>query len=115
MGKSARHANITIFTADDPRREEVVDIIAQMEEGARKVGVMHVGRQDLLLHPDKSVYVIEPNRTNAISLALENAREGDTVAILGKGHEKSLAVKGDEVPWSDQEVIRKILRRLVAN
>lgn len=113
MGKAARHTDITIFTADDPRREEVVDIIAQMEEGARKVDVKHVGIQDL----DKSdagvsVYAIEPDRTLAISRALEVAKEGDIVAFLGKGHEKSLAVKGEEITWSDQEVARRVLQEL---
>lgn len=113
MGKAARHADITIFTADDPRREEVVDIIAQMEEGARKVDVKHVGIQDL----DKSdagvsVYAIEPNRTLAISRALEVAKDGDIVVLLGKGHEKSLAVKGEEIPWSDQETVKRLIREL---
>lgn len=113
MGRAARLANLTIFTADDPRSEEVLDIISQMEQGARKAGVKHISLEQIQNNDSKqSLYSIEPDRRDAISLALQAADEGDIVSILGKGHEKSLAVKGEEIPWSDQEIIRQILREL---
>ncbi|KKR02935.1 MAG: UDP-N-acetylmuramyl-tripeptide synthetase, partial [Microgenomates group bacterium GW2011_GWC1_39_12] len=52
-----------------------------------------------------------PNRKDAISYALSLAKENDTVMITGKGHEKSLCRGTIEYPWSDQETVRKILKK----
>ncbi len=97
MGEAARHADVTIFTTDDPRSENPRDIISDMEIGAQKV---------------EAKYLIELDREAAIKKALSLAQEGDIVALCGKGHEKSLAIGKEEIPWSDQEVARKILKEL---
>jgi UDP-N-acetylmuramoyl-L-alanyl-D-glutamate--2,6-diaminopimelate ligase len=51
----------------------------------------------------------ELDRTVAIRMALSRARPGDTVVILGKGHEQSIVVNGHRQPWSDVDVIRRVL------
>jgi UDP-N-acetylmuramoyl-L-alanyl-D-glutamate--2,6-diaminopimelate ligase len=40
------------------------------------------------------------------------ARPGDTVVILGKGHEQSIVVNGHKEPWSDSQVAREALEKL---
>ena len=97
MGEiSARLANISIFTAEDPRNEDVNTIIDKIMEGANKA-------------KDGHVVLREPDRKKAIKLAVSKAQKGDIVVICGKGHEKSMNFGGKELPWSDQEVARKLL------
>lgn len=59
----------------------------------------------------KKLYEI-PDRRQAIELALSLARTGDTVVITGKGHEKSINTGTREIPWSDHEIVKKILTSL---
>lgn len=99
MGEiSARLADFTVITADDPRGE-IDQINEQILKGAKKGG----GRLG------KNVF-IENDRQRAIEFAIKIAKKGDFVGIFGKGHEKSMALTGNyELPWSDQEAVRKVL------
>jgi UDP-N-acetylmuramoyl-L-alanyl-D-glutamate--2,6-diaminopimelate ligase len=73
-GISSRLSDISIFTAEDPRSEDVNNIIKQMLEGVNK-------------NLKKKVHII-PERGEAIYFAINKlAKKGDIVAILGKGHE----------------------------
>ena len=56
------------------------------------------------------VFIRIPDRREAIEFAINLAKPGDIVALLGKGHEKSLAVGNKEIPWSDQEVAIEALK-----
>jgi UDP-N-acetylmuramoyl-L-alanyl-D-glutamate--2,6-diaminopimelate ligase len=58
---------------------------------------------------------VEPDRRAAIALALDAAREGDTVVIAGKGHEQGQEFEGGrKIPFDDREVAREELRRIAA-
>ncbi|HKB88243.1 MAG TPA: Mur ligase family protein [Patescibacteria group bacterium] len=93
MGKiSEQLADFSIFTAEDPRSENLTDIFRLMKKDAKN-------------------FVCIPERGEAIAYALSIAKNGDTVAILGKGHETSMAFKGWEHPWSDQEIIKNYLEK----
>lgn len=97
MGEiSTRLADVSIFTAEDPRSEDVNDIIDQMVEGAKRVRGKHK-------------YFRVPERGEAIKHAIDIAKKGDIVVICGKGHEKSMAYNGVEYPWSDREAVREAL------
>lgn len=99
---SARLADISVFTAEDPRSEKVEDIIAEMLKGSGKVKGAVV----------KNV----PDRGEAIFEAINNlSQKGDTVVICGKGHEKSMNYNGTEYPWSDKEAVNLSLLGLVKN
>lgn len=94
MGKiSTQIADFSVFTAEDPRSEEIFSILSQIEKGI-------VNKK----------FASIPERGEAISYALSLARKGDIVGIFGKGHEKSMAYKGFEHPWSDKEMITGILQ-----
>jgi len=94
MGKIATHiADLAIFTAEDPRTEDVWSIIRQMKE-------------QLTDHHDKVVSI--PDRKEAIRFALNTARAGDYVAILGKGHEQSMSYGTEEIPWNDTQVTTEL-------
>lgn len=101
MGQvSAKLADFTIMTAEDPRSENVADILSAMARGAKSAqGV------------ENKNYIKIPDRSEAIAYALSIAKKGDVVGFFGKGHEKSMAYKGFEHPWSDTDVIRNFLSR----
>ena len=44
-------------------------------------------------------------RTEAISYALNQMSEGDTVVIAGKGAETYMEIKGKKIPYSDLETV----------
>lgn len=96
MGEiGARLADLVVLTAEDPRSEKVEVIIRQMKEGIPS------GMQN------KVASVAD--RREAIKFALSKAKKGDTVAILGKGHEQSMCYGKQEIPWSDAEVVKELL------
>ncbi len=96
MGKiGSELADIVILTAEDPRTEDVHEIIAQMQKGAVNG---HRVR-------------IEPDRQKAINLAISIAKKSDIVGVFGKGHERSLCFGTIEYPWSDHEAIKKALKQ----
>ncbi|MBP9819416.1 hypothetical protein KBC79_01620 [Candidatus Woesebacteria bacterium] len=91
----AELADSVVLTAEDPRTENVWSIINQMKSN---LGKFH----------NKVISIAD--RKAAIEFALkELAKRGDTVAILGKGHEQSMCFGTTEYPWSDQQAVRDIL------
>ena len=101
MGEiAARLADLAVVTSDNPRSEDPVAIIDEIRAGMGK------GTAEL---------EVEPDRRAAIALALDAAREGDTVVIAGKGHEQGQEFEGGrKVPFDDRDVAREELRRSAA-
>ncbi|MBU0998569.1 UDP-N-acetylmuramoyl-L-alanyl-D-glutamate--2,6-diaminopimelate ligase [Patescibacteria group bacterium] len=115
MGQIAtKYSDFSIFTAEDPRSENVYKILSKQREGAMKneVDEIKFGLDfDKHIFNSRSKYfAVVPERHEAIAFALlKIAKKKDIVVVLGKGHEKSMAYKNVEHPWSDQEIILKIL------
>jgi UDP-N-acetylmuramoyl-L-alanyl-D-glutamate--2,6-diaminopimelate ligase len=104
MGEiSARLADVTVMTAEDPRTESLEAILDEMARGAEAAGA--VLGQD---------YYRVPDRREAIQFAVDLARPGDLVIACGKGHEQSMCYGTEERPWSEHEVLRAALRRRLA-
>jgi UDP-N-acetylmuramoyl-L-alanyl-D-glutamate--2,6-diaminopimelate ligase len=98
MGSAATEAaDLTVITTDNPRSEDPLAIIAEIEAGAKE------GRGD---------YVVEPDRRAAIRLALRDAGPGDVVVIAGKGHEPYQELRDRVVPFDDRVVTREELLAL---
>ena len=98
MGEVAtRLADFTIVTSDNPRSEDPLGIVAEIEAGARQGG----GR-----------YVLEPDRRTAIRGAVREARPGDVVVIAGKGHETGQEFADRTIPFDDRIVAAEELRGL---
>lgn len=95
MGQAAAAADQVILTSDNPRSEDPLQIINDVQVGLQKAGAK---------------YVIEPDRAVAIARALREARSGDTVLIAGKGHEDYQIIGSDRLKFDDREVARAILR-----
>ena len=97
MGKiGSRLADTVILTAEDPRTEDVNNIISQIKKGSTS----------------KATVYTEPDRQKAIDLAIVKlAQKGDIVAVFGKGHEKSMSFGKIEYPWSDHHAVNKALKK----
>lgn len=97
MGKiSGELADFTVITSDNPRFEEPMDIIWQIEKGA------------LLSTRD---YVIVQDRADGIEYAVNYAREGDVILIAGKGNEKYQEVFGIKRLYNDKDTVEEIIRK----
>jgi UDP-N-acetylmuramoyl-L-alanyl-D-glutamate--2,6-diaminopimelate ligase len=94
MGKALiESSDITIFTSDNPRSEEPSDILRQM------VGEINLVNQSQIIS----------DRASAIAYAVSVAAPGDTVAILGKGHELGQEIKGKVFDFDDRLVLAQAI------
>jgi UDP-N-acetylmuramoyl-L-alanyl-D-glutamate--2,6-diaminopimelate ligase len=90
MGLAAGEgSDFVVATSDNPRSEEPLAILAEVEPGLKTTHVR---------------YTIEPDRAAAIHLALKEAKPGDVVLIAGKGHEKEQILSTGVIPFDDVEV-----------
>ncbi len=96
---SARLADFSVFTTEDPRFEDAAAIIEQIATGAAETGAI-AGRD----------YVTIVDRTEAIAAAIDRAVPGDVVLLAGKGHERSIIWGAEKVPWNEPQVARSLLR-----
>jgi len=102
MGRiAAQMTDFFVITDEDPRDEDREKILREIAAGATAVGK----RQG----PD---FLCIADRTEAIKTALVYARAGDTLVLAGKGHEQSIIVGREKLPWDDRKVTRKLLQGL---
>ncbi|RZK24337.1 MAG: UDP-N-acetylmuramoyl-L-alanyl-D-glutamate--2,6-diaminopimelate ligase [Hymenobacter sp.] len=92
---AAQLSDQTILTADNPRDEDPLEILRQMQAGLTPPADAHV---QLL-----------PDRRAAIRAAVALARPGDLVLVAGKGHETYQEIKGVKTPFDDREELRNAL------
>jgi len=92
-------ADVSIFTAEDPRTESLDDILATMADAAVNVGGVE---------GDNFMRVLD--RGEALYRACQIARAGDVVIACGKGHEQSMAFGTTEYLWDDRDAMRAALR-----
>ncbi len=96
---STQLADLSIFTAEDPRTESLDDILATMAQAAIKAGGV-----------EGKTFIRVPDRGEALYQACQRARAGDVVIACGKGHEQSMAFGTVEYAWDDREALRAALK-----
>ncbi|MBQ3464666.1 UDP-N-acetylmuramoyl-L-alanyl-D-glutamate--2,6-diaminopimelate ligase [Candidatus Saccharibacteria bacterium] len=96
-----KYSDIVIITEDDSRDEDPEKIAEGFIKGAKKAGKT-LGK-DLIKELD---------REKAIKIALETAKKGDLVLILGKGHEKTILRADGPHDFEDIKVTKKLLKNL---
>lgn len=96
MGKvAAMLSDFVIITSDNPRTEDPIKIIDDIEIGIKESKTKN--------------YIKIPDRKKAIRYAIEIAEKNDIVLIAGKGHEEYQIIGNTKVPFSDRdEVIQAI-------
>ncbi len=113
MGDEAtRRSDITIITSDNPRTENPLDIIEQIEAGIDKKVVARLTRRGLNENGHRPGYVIIPDRREAIETAVGLSRPGDILLIAGKGHEDYQIIGNQRHQFSDREEVSSALSRL---
>jgi UDP-N-acetylmuramoyl-L-alanyl-D-glutamate--2,6-diaminopimelate ligase len=94
MGAVAgRLADRVIVTSDNPRSENPLSIMSQIEIG---IGSAHEA---------------EPDRALAIDNSILSAAPADVVLVAGKGHENYQEIEGRRLPFSDTEAARAAIAR----
>jgi len=87
-----------ILTSDNPRSEEIADILKDMETGLDSAA--------------KRKYISISDRKEAIKTAVSLAREEDIILVAGKGHEKYQDIKGVKYPFDDKAVLLEVFEML---
>ncbi|MCO5232594.1 MAG: UDP-N-acetylmuramoyl-L-alanyl-D-glutamate--2,6-diaminopimelate ligase [Chitinophagales bacterium] len=82
-----------IITTDNPRSEDPMDIIQQMQEGVPREYYKKI--------------IIQADRKEAIRTATIMANKGDIILIAGKGHETYQEIKGVKYPFNDKAILQE--------
>ena len=101
MAKAAvKFSDYIILTSDNPRTENPVNILADIEKGliAEKYPF------------DK--YLIISDRENAIKHGIRLLKKGDSLLIAGKGHETYQIIGTEKTHFDDREVVRNVLEKM---
>ncbi len=101
MGRiAAEMTDFFVITDEDPRDEDREQILREIAAGAEAQG-KQAGKDFLCI----------ADRRDAIEVALKRAEAGDTVLLAGKGHEQSIIIGREKLPWDDRRVARELLRK----
>ena len=95
---AGKYCDIVVVTEEDDRDADGIKILEEIAQGAEKSGKIK----------DQNLFLIH-DRTEAIKRTLELAKSGDTVLLLGKGHEKTIERANGAEPWNEIETTRKFL------
>ncbi len=110
MGEiAARLSDLAVITSDNPRSEDPLAIIAQVEAGIRQACTQRLATHALNNGWQGKAYVVEPDRKAAIGAALGAASPRDALLIAGKGHETYQILAGETIHFDDREVARHLL------
>ena len=97
---AGKYSDICILTEDDPRDENPAEIAEMFKTGCKKAGMKD------------SQIIIELDRKAAIERAINLAKPGDLVLVLGKGHEKTILRADGPHPFEDLKVTAAALKKL---
>ena len=99
MGEvSCAHSDKVIFTSDNPRSEDPLQILADMETGLNTAA--------------KRKFISIPDRKQAIKTAISMAKAEDILLIAGKGHEKYQEINGVKYHFDDKQVLIEMFELL---
>lgn len=95
MGEAVGNlADLAVVTSDNPRTEDVMDIVEDIKVGLAKT---------------TGEYVVIPDRQEAVSYAINLAEDGDMIVLLGKGHEEYQEINGVKHHYSEREAVANAL------
>ncbi|WP_425575892.1 UDP-N-acetylmuramoyl-L-alanyl-D-glutamate--2,6-diaminopimelate ligase [Streptomyces axinellae] len=100
----ARLSDTAVLTSDNPRSEDPLAILATMLAGAAEVPAY-----------ERGTVLVEEDRAAAIAAAVARARPGDSLLVLGKGHEQGQNIAGVVRPFDDKDVLRRAIQERTAD
>jgi UDP-N-acetylmuramoyl-L-alanyl-D-glutamate--2,6-diaminopimelate ligase len=93
---ACKFSSKVIFTSDNPRSEDPMEIIKEMQQGVSA--------------SDAKKTLVMVDREEAIKTACMLAKEKDIILVAGKGHENYQEIKGVKYPFDDKEVLSRMLK-----
>jgi len=110
MGEAATfYSDLTIVTSDNPRLEDPLVIIAEIEKGIDGNKIKKADFDHLSEHRDTHYYAVIPDRRKAIETAIMEAQPEDIVLIAGKGHEDYQILGTKKISFDDRIVAAQAL------
>ncbi len=89
MGKiAAQYADRIILTSDNPRSEDPLSILQEIQKGI----------------PSGTALTVIPDRRSAIYHAIQTAMPGETILLAGKGHENYELIQNEKKPFCEREI-----------
>ena len=110
--EAAAGSDFVVVTSDNPRSEDPMEIIRQIEEGVKEHGFSASSSQNNDRPLESGRYRIMPDRGDAITWAVERLETQDILLVAGKGHETYQEIHGVQYPFDDREALRQALKRL---
>jgi UDP-N-acetylmuramoyl-L-alanyl-D-glutamate--2,6-diaminopimelate ligase len=111
MGEAATfYSDLTIITSDNPRLEDPLAIIAEIEAGIDRTKIQKIAPDNLKLKDDTHSYIVISERRKAIETAISAAGQGDIILIAGKGHEDYQILGTNKIPFNDRVVVTQTLK-----
>jgi UDP-N-acetylmuramoyl-L-alanyl-D-glutamate--2,6-diaminopimelate ligase len=108
MGQAAgAGSQLVIVTSDNPRSEDPLAIIRQIEPGLKVAGLAPV--TETAARGGARGYLVLPDRREAIRLAVRLAQPGDAVLVAGKGHENYQIWGSERRHFDDREEVAAAL------
>jgi len=93
---ACKYSDKVIFTSDNPRDEDPMEIIREMQKGVSPT--------------DARKTLVMVDREEAIKIACMMAKEKDIILVAGKGHETYQEIKGVKHDFDDHEVLTRMLK-----
>jgi UDP-N-acetylmuramoyl-L-alanyl-D-glutamate--2,6-diaminopimelate ligase len=112
MGEiAARLSDLVFLTSDNPRTEDPLGILAEVEVGVKKSGLKKFQEPRAESREPRAEtargYCVVADRREAIRIALQWAGSGDLVLIAGKGHEDYQILGAKRIHFDVREVARE--------
>ncbi|HNU88924.1 MAG TPA: UDP-N-acetylmuramoyl-L-alanyl-D-glutamate--2,6-diaminopimelate ligase, partial [Ferruginibacter sp.] len=95
---ACQYSDRVIFTSDNPRNEDPLEILKDMEAGVNVVA--------------RKKYITIADRKEAIKTAVSLSDKEDIVLVAGKGHEKYQEIKGVKYDFDDKKVLNEMFALL---
>lgn len=110
--EAASGSDFVVITSDNPRSEDPIAIIKQIEEGVLKFGFQKISLDSANSVMKKGTYVVISDRRQAIEWAIRKLEPTDTLLLAGKGHETYQEINGIRYPFDDRVIALKESKKL---
>jgi UDP-N-acetylmuramoyl-L-alanyl-D-glutamate--2,6-diaminopimelate ligase len=113
MGSEAAvGSDFLVITSDNPRSEDPLTIIEQIEVGVIESGFKKILHDSIHSGISDKSYIVIPDRRQAIEWIVTRLQPRDTLLLAGKGHETYQEIHGVRYPFDDRVVASEIINRL---